>query len=498
MTQATADVPAKKEGTMPSPQKPADAGGRRVSYLPASIDEVNASIAAVWESTGTWKRLAQAVNSPDIKDRMLKLCNMQEMPLIGVDIIPTQQGLKLYINGEGAKYNRERYLAQNGRRLIERQIEIVPYEKTPGSDPARDKAQGRLYFKITTTCEDVDQKNKIVNAVASGIIKASEVTETLKALKIITESVTFSAYSNQSEKFSDNRQPDVILKKGITQCHRRADLEISSQCVIPEDEEPTDAQFLVKSEELLNKATAAAMADASLPKTTLVPDKATKQPDAPPAQAATAADAPAAKPGPVGEGIPAQQSNATEIESLMLQINGVFDKNAVKKADRIKWFTERNYPISKAKMTVDILKKALAEVTAQYAPAAPAAAPAAQEAPKEASAKPEPEKASPAKQEALKKIFGLREKSGFPDDESVRAWVKETFGKGLSEMDTAELGTVVGRVAKIVDTMSNHQKWGFASAPELLNYVQDSTGKPIYALDNAGLEKLAKDFDELV
>lgn len=290
MTTATAAVPASKEGKVPqNPKATAPPGAQKTipSYLPAPIDEVNASIAAVWEQLGIFAKIKVQ------KESLLKLCNLQEMPLIGIDIIPTQQGLKVYINGEGAKFNRERYLHQNGRRMIERTIEIVPYDKAPGADPVRDKAQGRLYFKITTTVEDVDQKDKIVNAVASGIIKASEVTETLKALKIITESVTFSAYSNQSEKFGDNRQPDIILKKGITQAHRRSDLEISSQCVIPEDEEPQDAQFLVKSEDLLEKAKVAAdsaKAGASLPDTTLVPEKAAKQPDAPAASAA-------AKPG---------------------------------------------------------------------------------------------------------------------------------------------------------------------------------------------------------
>jgi hypothetical protein len=497
MSQAQADVPAKKEGVMPSPQKPAEAGARKVpSYLPASIEEVNASIAAVWESTGTWKRLAQAVNSPEIKDRMLKLCNMQEMPLVGVDIIPTQQGLKLYVNGEGAKYNRERYLAQNGRRMTERKIEIVPYDQAPGADPVRDKAQGRLYFKITTTCEDVDQKNKIVNAVASGIIKASEVTETLRALKIITESVTFSAYSNQSEKFQDNRQPDVILKKGITQSHRRADLELSSQVVIPEDEEPTDAQFLVKSEENLAAATAAALGAASLPQTTLVPDKATKTPDVAPA-AAPAATA-AAKPGPVGEGTPVQQPNVAEIESLMGQINAIFDAAKVKKVDRIKWFNERKYPISKVQMTVETLSKALAEVKAQFAPpAAPAAAQEAPEATKAPEAKPEPEKAPQWKQDGLKKIFGLREKAGFADDEAMRAWVKEEFGRGLSEMEIGQMEAVTARMAAFCNFFANSQKWGMNTV-DLTSYVKDSTQKSVHSYDAAGLDKLGKGLDELM
>jgi hypothetical protein len=483
MSQATADVPA-KEGAMPSnPKAPAEAGHRKLSYLPAPIDEVNASIAAVWEQLGIFAKIKVQ------KESLLKLCNLQEMPLIGVDVIPTQQGLKLYVNGEGAKFNRERYLSQNGRRMIERVIDIVPYAEAPGSDAVRDKAQGRLYFRITTTCEDVDQKNKIVNAVASGIIKASEVTETLAALKIITKSVTWSAYSNQSEKFSDNRQPDVILKKGITQSHRRADLELSSQVVIPEDEEPTDASFMVKSDELLEKATSAAMATASLPAKTLVPDKAVKQPDAP---------ASPVKPGP---GVGEQTPSASEIETIMGSINAIFEAAKLKKVDRIKWFTERGYPIAKDKMTVDVLKKALADVTAQLAAPeaqkAPAAAAPAQEAPKAEATKPEPEKAPQWKQDGLKKVFGLREKAGFADDETVRTWANETFGKGLSEMDLGQMEAVVSRLAACANTLAQHQKCGFGSAAQLACWIEEGSKKPVYNHNEAELSKILKDFEEL-
>jgi hypothetical protein len=489
MSQATADVPA-KEGTMPGNQKPAPVAQRATpSYLPAPIDEVNASIAAVWEQLGIFAKIKVQ------KESLLKLCNLQEMPLIGVDVIPTQQGLKLYVNGEGAKFNRERYLSQNGRRMIERVIDIVPYAEAPGSDPVRDKAQGRLYFRITTTCEDVDQKNKIVNAVASGIIKASEVTETLKALKIITTSITWSAYSNQSEKFSDNRQPDVILKKGITQSHRRADLELSSQVVIPEDEEPTDASFMVKSDELLEKATSAAMGAASLPAKTLVPDKAAKQPDAPTAPAAAAAPV---KPGP---GVGEQTPSVSEIDAIMTSINAIFEAAKLKKVDRIKWFTERGYPISKAQMTVDILKKALSEVTAQFAPPeatkAPAAAAPAQEAPKADQPKLEPEKAPQWKQDGLKKVFGLREKAGFADDETVRTWVKETFSKGLSEMDLGQMEAVVSRLAACANTLAQHQKCGFESTAQFACWIEEGSKKPVYNHSEVELTKILKDFEEL-
>ena len=81
--------PATKEKPMVDKKPPVTESKPKPSYLPACIEEVNASIAAVWESTGTWKKLSQVVNDPTIKERMLKICNMQEMPLIGIDIIPT-------------------------------------------------------------------------------------------------------------------------------------------------------------------------------------------------------------------------------------------------------------------------------------------------------------------------------------------------------------------------------------------------------------------------
>lgn len=460
------------------------------SYLPAPIEEVNESISAVWESIGVWKKLSTTVNSPNIKEHILKVCNMQEMPLIGVDIIPTQQGLKLYVNGEGAKFNRERYLTQQGRRMIERQIHIIPHEKI-SANPAVDKNQGRIYFEIITTIEDTAQKAKIVDAVASGVIKASEVKDVLEQLKIITKYITHSSFSNQSEKFDQNRQPDVIIKKGTTQCHRRADLEISSQCVIPEDEEPKDAVFLIKDTpgaadvpalSKIDAAKDAAAAGATLPATTLAPQKSAELP--PPAST------------PASE-VPAADKDPEKIKALMGEINTIFNEAAVGKADRIKWFTENSYPIRTSEMSVPILEKALAQVKEKYKKA-PADGGATLPPPSTAPAAADKPPADPAKQAALKKIFAVREKAGFQDDEILRAWVKTRWSKGLSEMTAPEAGVVADQVVEYSNFLENHKKWGFGSELELLTYVEDSSKKTLHSMVSEEVQKAAKDLGELI
>jgi len=487
MATATKEQP-KKTATADPEQKPFMAN--KPTYLPAPIEEINASISAVWESNGTWKKLAQTVNDASIKERMLKLCNQQEMPLIWVDIIPTQQGLKLYINGEGAKFNREKYLSQNGRRMAERQVIVMPYDKVPGSDPARDKNQGRLYFEITTVVIDTVQRDKIVDAVAAGIIKATDLSEILKTLRIVNEYKTMSAFSNQSEKYDQNRQPDVILKKGVTQCHRRADLEISSQCVLPEDEEPIDAEFIVKGSETpqdkLKMASQAAAAAATMPATTLAPDKVTPVQEKPPEAPSPASGGPA--PAGVAPQISAEET--AQVNILMEEMKNIFLAAKVEKATMMKWLVEHGLPTRKSEMRVEPLKKAIEELKVQFSPKPAAAA---------STPTQEPQKeAAEAKNNLLKKIFANREASGFDSDDTLRAWVKKIWQKGLSEMTFPETQTVAERLALLINTLGNYQKWGCATIAELVNFQIDFGGKPVHEMSPEELADWAKQQDAAI
>lgn len=491
MTAATAEKPAAKgaaKGSVEDLLKP------KSSLLPAPIEEINAGVAQVMEDMGVWKKLASLMNNNlAIKDHVLKVCNMQGLPLIGVDIIPTQQGLKLYVNSEGAKFNRERYLDQQGRRMIERKIELIPYEQMPGSDPVKDKAQGRIYFRITTTIEDVEQKAKIVDAVCKGTIPADKVESLLEQLKIVTKYQTHSSFSNQSEKFGDNRQPDAILKKGTTQCHRRADLEISSQCVIPEDEEPKDAEFVIRDATPArpDAAELAKKVAQDLPPVTLTPTKVTE------VKTAQEEQKPQGQGNPPSTELPVQTpEEVKEIEAVMGQINAVFTAAKIAKPDRMKWFTEHGYPLRKTEMTPTKLKEALAKVKAQYEkPAAVAGAGGPAAAAQEPAKKADPD---PARGPEIQKMFGLREKAGFASEEALREWVKTRFGKGMSEMAAGELAKVGDTVKEFANTLEDTAKWGFTTAAELITYVQETEGKDFHLLTSEDLAKVVETLNGLL
>jgi hypothetical protein len=461
MTTATAAKPTPGKKTPPTGP---------TTYLPAPIEEINSQIIASWEQLGILAKIKIQ------KDTLLKLCNLQEMPLIGIDVIPTQQGPKLYINGEGAKFNRERYLHNAGRRMVSRKVEEIPYADVPHAEANRDKAQGRIYFRITTTVEDVEQKAKIVDAVASGKIPAADVKAIMDQLKIVTEYQTLSSFSNQSEKYDVNRQPDVILKKGVTQCNRRADLEISSQCVIPEDEEPLDAQFIVKSGEVLDQATDKAK-DAAAGNEALKPAKVAEMPETTTAPAK-------ATPGPVGEG------PKKDVGALITEINAIFDKGEVKKADRMKWFTENGLPMKKSEMTVEILTQAIEKAKAtdfkklfgQPAKVAPQ--------------KDDTAKVDPEKQKMLGAIFGQHKKAGFGDEDAIRAWVKEEYGKGLSEMNVGECGDVRMRVEAMAKFLSNFQNWGFAAEVELKEYLETFGEKALHKMSVKEIGVASAEFEK--
>lgn len=484
--------PTVEEKQMPPPKAAPQEAPKKAPYLPAPIEEINQSMAVLWDQLGHFQKLKIT------KEALLRHCNMQEMPLLGLDVIPTQQGLKLYINGEGAKFNRERYLHQSGRRMIERKVEILDYDKVPGADAARDKAQGRVYFRILTTVEDVDQKAQIVHGVATGTIKAADVPGLLDALKVITTYETRSAYSYQSEKFQDNRQPDIIIKKGITQCHRRADLEISSQCVIPEDEETVDAVFTVKASEMFESA----KSGAALPGATLVPEKvvATQTP-VPKAPVPTViVDAPGPEGGEKKSVVtePAKPTAAPAAPEDAAALNGLLKDiltagKVASRADRIKWFNAHGFPTDPTKITVEILKKAI-DIAKKEFPETGEAPPAEPAGPKlDAATKTDPER-----HKAIQKIFGMREKALFEGEDPLRAWVKETWGKGMSEMSAPELHGVLERVQSYTDFLGTYNTRGFASPKELMVYAAEAKDKPFHQLSPQDLKEVGGDLDQMI
>ena len=433
--------------------------------LPAPLEKINQAIADTWEQLGTFKKLQVT------KSTILNLCNMGDMPLTGVDIIPTQNGPRLYINHDGAKYNREKYLANQGRAVSSRKVDIVGAKEMGIGADEQHKAQNRVFFRIRTKVRDDMAYRKIVDAiaqaVANGHTQAAE--QGLKLLESLeSEYQTYSAFSYQSEKFSQNRTPDHILKKGITQACRRADLEISMQVVLPSDEEPVDAEFIVKADAKIKEA----QKGASKTELELKPEKVTPGPGV--------GDEPIKKVGDktVIVGTP-------DLGEKTKELIDIFTKAGHKKAFMIKWMTENFGSVKKDELTLEILEKAIAKAKDEFKP---------ETKDKKDTGK---KKSDPDRNKIIKKIFASRADKGFDSDDDLRAMVKGAYGKGLSEMDVEQLSFVekhLDDLAFLVD----HKKWGFSTPQELVDYVKDSAGKPFAEMTSQELSTVKSDLDEMI
>lgn len=432
--------------------------------LPAPIEEVNNAIAATWEQLGIFKKLQVS------KAAILDLCNMGDMPMTGIDIIPTSQGPKLYINHDGAKYNREKYLRGQGRTVANRKVEIVDPSEVTFGIPEQHKNQNRIVFRILTKVRDESAHRKVVDAIAQAVA-AGHTDAAEKGIKLLEalESTyqTFSAFSYQSEKFPANKTPDHILKKGITQACRRADLEISMQVVIPSDEEPVDAEFTVKAGEKLKEA----KKGATLPGATLTPGKVA--------------------PGPADEGGTEKGEKAGDMKKLGAELSGILAKAGMKRGAMIKWMTENMGTAKPSEMTPEILQKAVEKAKADLVEKKPEEK---KPAPAKEKAK---EKSDPDRTKIMKKIFARREEAGFESDDDLRKCVKATCGKGLSEMDSKGL-EAVSKSLHTLGLLSQHKRWGFDTPEELAEYVKDALGKPLSEVGQEELQTLRSNLEEMI
>jgi hypothetical protein len=453
----------------------------------SQLEQMNNVMAEAWEQMGLFKVLAIQ------KATALKMANLGGMPLSGIDVIKTQAGPRLYINNVGAKYNRDSYLNSQNREIAGRIVEMS--DSIPSSNPEQDKAQGRKYFKTTTKVKSPEY-TKIIDGIAAGRVNA----ETgLKLLEKIMEANTYtshSSFSYQSESFAANRMPEHIIKKGQTQAHRRADLEISMQCVFPASEEPVDVEFTVKAGEVMEQAKEAAGGISPDLKISKVVDVTPVTPVAAPAKAQEAQKAP----GPVGEGTNApvaKQEDPEAIKNKITELRAVFDQAGLSKFDSQKFMVDNGFPIKPKEMTVAILEKAIVTARTKFQakpapmPAAEAPAPAPAEAAKPAAEDQE-------RKDLLASIFGLREKAGFESDDKIREWVKMGAMKGLSEMTNKEVSEVRVAVQKLAGILGKHQKWGMANGEAVKEFAVDSEGKQLHDMSVDELAKFEAKLDEML
>jgi hypothetical protein len=246
----------------------------------------------------------------------------------------------------------------------------------------------------------------------------------------------------------------------------------------------------MKADDILKEAQSKAGGAPALTPTDVKPVLPTLPPpaktDAPPA-AATAA----ATPGSGVEGKTAP-TGGEDLTVKITALNTIFDAAGVKRFDRQKWMQEKGFPFSKKELTSEVLDKAIKAATLQFTP--PATQETKQEPPKQAEKPAE----DPERTKALNRIFGMREKAGFVDEDALRAWVKQVNGKGLSEMAAAEMAPVIERISEFATFLANHTKWSFGSTLELMAYVQDSGGKSLHAMTTAEITKLATDIAEVM
>lgn len=440
------------------------------------IAEMNQSLAAAWEQLGYFQRIKLQ------KATLLRLCELEGMPLSGIDVIDTQQGPRIYINGEGAKYNRDKYLGSQGREVSGRQVDVL--NTMPGADEKKDQIEGRKYFKTTTKVISAEMK-KIVNAIADGKVAGEIGLQIFNQLAEANTYTSWSAFSYTSEKFQTNRVPEHIIKKGMTQAHRRADLEISKQVVLPMDEEPVDAEFVVHGSPAANAAAAAAGAAAPAP--TPTPKGGPSMP-APTTAPAKPADKPViettATVKPAAEAAPAAAPTGPSIDSLIGELKNVFETSGVSKPAQMAFMKDNNFPHQKSQMTAEILQKAIAAAREKFAPKpAPTVG-----------AAPSPEEEVERKKK-LAAIFGAHEKAGFADEEAVRTWVKATYGKGLSEMTVEETETVRARVARQAAFLGKYQDRGFSSPTELKTWIEESHNATFHDLDATKLDEIEQNLE---
>ncbi len=448
------------------------------------IAEKNAALAQAWEQMGIFKKI------PITKEVLVKMANLEGMPLSGADVIETQQGFRLYINNVGAKCLRDKYLTQQDRELSGRSVDILEKLPNQNADATLDKQQGRVYFKITTRIKSPEYV-KLIDAVCAGKMSAADAKIILDDDERRNTYHTFSAFSYATEKFQTNRVPEHIIKKGITQCHRRADLEIANQSVLPADEEPTDANFLAKADDILKEAQTGSGGASALTPASVKPVAPTLPPPAKADVAPAATPTAAATPGSGVEG-KAAPTGGEDLTAKISALNSIFEAAKVSRFDRQKWMQDHKFPFSKKELTAEVLDKAIKAATEQYTPSA--AQEVKQEPPKQAEKPAE----DPERTKALSRIFGMREKSGFVDEDTLRAWVKQVNGKGLSEMTATEMAPVIERISEFATFLANHTKWSFGSTLELMAYVQDSGGKSLHTMTTAEITKLATDIAEVM
>lgn len=467
----------------------------------SQIELANKTLSEAWDQLGYFAKIKVQ------KQTLVTLCNLEGMPLSCVDVIPTQDGPKLYINSEGAKYNRDKYLNAQNREVAGRTIDIL--DTVPGAKKAEDEALGRKYFRVVTHVMS-EEYRKIIDAISKGVVPVGDGMKLIEEIKKMNMYTSFSAFSYQAEKL--NKTPEQIIKKGITQAHRRADLEISKQFVLPADEEPIDAQFVVRdTAAAAEHAAAAAAGGGGAPTLTpssvkdVTPKNDPKKPDTmktEPAKTAKADEKPAQDAAPAAEQKPPQKT----FEQLGAELNAKFALAGLGKVDRQRWMNHYQIPASKEKLQQNpaLLEKAVELVTKQYedgtlvkwkggVPQDPPAEPL-----KQAELPVSPDKEDPERKKLLGVIFGdRREKAGFDSEDHVRTWVKLTWGKGLSDMTTAETKVVADRMGLFSGLLLRHAKWGFSSPAELVNYVQEAQGADFYKLDEEGLKKLEVSLEDL-
>lgn len=342
---------------------------------------------------------------------LFKLLQIENLPLGGLDLIPTSQGMRLYINQEGAKAKLANFIDEKNLTVIDEEPEILELPENTNN--------GRCTIKYKTVMRDNAAFEKVL-AIAPQV--KPEVLDKLLA-GVFIEYKTLASHSYELEGNPANRKPSAIIMKCETKGKRRCYLKAAKSTLLKSDEEEiiADAPYTVK-------ASVPSAPELKVPE----PLKPVERPQADPAPATTTPTTATITEARVREKFETPQG---DIKSLLRELDLIFNEQGMSGAQRLFWLKEHFGVLSYSKLTVEIARKAI-ETLKGNPPKSPPVSTSADDAQKADEAR------RARKAELIRTIFGKAKSLGYPHEDAGQMAL-DMKSKRLEDMDPDELADVL-------------------------------------------------------